>query len=46
MRKNKNERENETMKIVFYTQTSGRIYVEGKWIANFYVDKNGNRHVI
>ena len=33
------------MKLVFYTKTAGRVYVEGKWVANFYVDGNGNRHI-
>lgn len=34
------------MKLIYYTSTTGRIYVEGKWIANFYVDTNGNRHIL
>lgn len=44
MRKNM-EMENNTMKVIYYTQTTGRIYAEGKWIANFRIS-NGNIVII
>lgn len=29
------------MKIVYYTATTGRLYLNHTWIGNFYTDSNG-----
>lgn len=30
------------MKIVWYTKSSGRVYVDNIWVANAHKDNNGN----
>ena len=29
------------MSKIYYTETEGRYYVDGKWVGNFYTDSNG-----
>jgi len=31
------------MSFILYTTKEGRYYVNGKWVGNYYLDKNGNK---
>lgn len=32
------------LKFIEFSNGNGRYYVNGKWVGNYYTDRNGNRH--
>lgn len=32
------------LRFIEFANGNGRYYVNGKWVGNYYTDRNGNRH--